>query len=322
MSKQQHWSLIAERGSYLGIWLLMKINQLTGRWLIRLVLWPVVFYFFLTGKRARAASKQFLTQVYDYSNGTALKKPPNWFDSLKHLVNFAESALDKIEAWSGKMPSDTLSHVNRHIFQELTEQKQGAVFIGSHLGNLEVSRALSKNADTRFNVMVFTQHAEQFNRILKKLDPNMDVNLIQVTEVSAELAIMLKQRIDNGEHLVIAADRTSTSSFGRVTEVPFLGKMAPISEGPFILAMLMDCPVYMMFCFKQKAGFEVILEPFERPFSASRKGRAELLKQQISNYVARLTHYCLLYPYQWYNFFDFWLSDDEVQRAKALTKES
>lgn len=322
MSEQKHWSLIAERGSYFGLWLLLKINQLFGRWLFRLVIWPVVFYFFVTGKTARKASREYLERVYQYSDGKALKGKPTWFDGLKHQITFAESAMDKIDAWSGKLTLDDMVHTNKQLYDDLTNKKQGAVFIGSHLGNLEVSRALSKNSKTRVNVMVFTQHAEQFNRILKKLDPQMDVNLIQVTEVSSELAIVLKQRIDAGEHLVIAADRTSTSSFGRVTTAPFLGQDAPISQGPFILAMLMDCPVYLMFCFKQAKRFEVIFEPFEKPFKCARKAREQMLQQQISHYVARLTHYCMKYPYQWFNFFDFWLSDDQVQRSQALTKES
>lgn len=322
MGKQKHWSLIAERGSYWGIWLLLKINQLFGRWLFRLVIWPVVFYFFITGKTARDASKDYLNRVYDYSGGKAFDHKPTWFDSLKHLISFAESAMDKIDAWSGKLTLADMTHINRHLYDELTDKKQGAVFIGSHLGNLEVSRALSKYSKTRVNVMVFTQHAAQFNRILKKLDPNMDINLIQVTEVSSELAIMLKQRVDDGEHIVIAADRTSTSSFGRVTEAPFLGESAPISQGPFILAMLMECPVYLMFCLKNKNKFDVIFETFEQPFKCARKDRNRMLQQQINHYVARLTHYCMMYPYQWFNFFDFWLSDTQVERGKAITKES
>jgi predicted LPLAT superfamily acyltransferase len=322
-NETKHWSLIAERGSYWGIYALVKINQWFGRWLFRLVIWPVVFYFFATGKTARKASMDYLNRVYEASDKAAFNKKPTLLDSLKHFITFAESALDKIDGWSGKLSKLDVNYTNKHLHTELLDKKQGAVFIGSHLGNLEVCRALNHESQTRVNVMVFTHHAIEFNRILKKIDPTMDVNLIQVTEVGAELAIVLKQRLEAGEHVVIAADRTSTSSFGRVTEVPFLGENASISQGPFILASLMDCPVYMMFCFKndQKTRpFEVIFEAFDRPFTFSRKNRQQMLEIQMTKYVERLSFYSLKYPYQWYNFFDFWHHDDEVTRLNPADK--
>ncbi|MFT4928005.1 MAG: putative LPLAT superfamily acyltransferase [Phenylobacterium sp.] len=320
--QQKHWSLMAERGSYWGIWFLLKTNQLFGRWLFRLVIWPVVAYFFVSGKTARRASMDYLNRVHQFSGGSVLAEKPGYWQSLKHFISFAESAMDKIDGWSGKHQKQDLSFGNRHLFTDLNAKKQGAVFIGAHLGNLELCRALNKDNNNRVNVMVFTHHAEAFNRILKRIDPDMDLNLIQVTEVSADLAIILKQRIDDGEHIVIAADRTSTSSFGRVTQVSFLGKPASISQGPFILAALMDCPVYMMFCMKESQGFKVIFDEFEHPFKGPRKQRQQMLLQNIGCYVKQLEHYCLKYPYQWFNFFDFWLDDEQVKRSQAKPGET
>jgi len=76
----------------------------------------------------------------------------------------------------------------------------------------------------------------------------------------------------------------------------------------------MDCPVFMMFCFRAKQGFDMMFEPFDLPFSAPRRQRNQMLEQQMTQYINRLTFYCLKYPYQWYNFFDFWLDDDRVAR--------
>ena len=70
----------------------------------------------------------------------------------------------------------------------------------------------------------------------------------------------------------------------------------------------------MMFCFKTAQAYEVIFDPFDRPFECKRKERQQMLEQQITKYVERLSFYSLKYPYQWYNFFDFWLDDDDVQR--------
>ena len=324
-NKPKHWSLLAERGSYWGIYFLLKVNQYFGRWLFRLFIWPIVFYFFVTGRTSRRASMTFLQKVYQQPGQTVFADKPGYWQSFKHFISFAESALDKIDGWSGKLQNQDILYHNKDIYDELVKHRRGAVFIGSHLGNLEVCRALNKHSNTRVNVMVFTHHAVEFNRILKKIDPKMDVNLIQVTEVSADLAIRLKQRLDDGEHIVIAADRTSASSFGRVSKVDFLGETACISQGPFILASLMDCPVYMMFCFKANKGankgFEMMFDTFEQPFQCPRKQRQQMLQQQITRYVERLSFYCLKYPYQWYNFFDFWLDDADVQREQQREQQ-
>ncbi|MDN4502133.1 acyltransferase [Alteromonadaceae bacterium BrNp21-10] len=309
----QHWSSIAERGNQFGIQCLLFLYRIFGKTLLKIVLLPVIIYFFITGSTSRRYSKIFLTNAFKlrHSKGLSTQSRPSIYDGIKHFMSFGLSAFDKIDSWLGNISPNQITYKNYALFNHLIEQKRGAIFIGSHLGNLEVCRALGQGKYAiRINVLVFTQHAEAFNKVLGQLNDDADLNLIQVTQVGPDVAIMLKDRVDKGEFVVIVGDRTPINNPGRVSTVDFMGKPAPFSQGPLILASVLECPVYLLFCLREKRGFKVIFENFAIPkLVLPRKNRQEILSTYCQKFAHRLEHYACLYPHQWYNFFDFWQQD-------------
>ncbi len=314
MADTKHWSKIQERGTYLGIQILLFVYRLFGRKILSFFLYPVVVYLYFTGGASKQASKEYWQRIF------AVKKSSQTFThriGIVHFYSFAQSAFDKIDAWMGRITPDRVIYSEGHPIIELQEKQQGAVFIGSHLGNLEVCRALGHGRyQTRINVLVFTHHAVEFNKVMKKINADSNVDLIQATHVGADLAILIKERIDNGEILVIAGDRTSVTSQGRVIYSPFLGEPAAFSQGAFILAAILDCPVYFLFCLKENNNYRIIFEHVADSLKFSRKNRQASLTAVVNKYAQRLEHYCLAYPYQWFNFFDFWQNDQNVIREE------
>lgn len=312
ISQTKHWSKIQERGTYIGMQALLTIYKLFGRRVLSVILYPVICYLYFTGGTSKKASLDYLKRVATIKQW---KHNIGYLHGIKHFYTFAQGAFDKIDAWLGRIGTQDIIYSGEHPLAQIEENKQGAIFIGSHLGNLEVCRALSQGRyHARINVIVFTHHAAEFNRLLKKINPNTNVDLIEAVDIGPDLAIMLKERIDNGEILVITGDRTSVTSQGRSIEVDFLGNSAAFSQGPFILASILDCPVYFLFCLKEDKKFKVIFEYVADSLKFSRKNRQEKLNQVVSLFAQRLEYHCLLYPYQWFNFFDFWLNDDGLER--------
>jgi predicted LPLAT superfamily acyltransferase len=127
-----------------------------------------------------------------------------------------------------------------------------------------------------------------------------------VTDINAATAMLLSDKIDNGELIIITADRTSVSRNPRISRAKFLGADASFPQGPFILASLLKCPVYTLFCLKQKGKQVIYFEHFSDRLTFSRKNREQAIQQTIQSYAQRLEHYCLMEPLQWFNFFDFW----------------
>ena len=324
MKEIQHWSKMQERGTYIGMQVLLFVYRLFGRRILSVFLLPVVIYLYFSGGESKRASREYLARIARKKNENQLPdndfatgKQPGHILGIKHFYSFAQSVFDKIDAWTGKITREDIIYGELHPLAELAQKKQGAVFIGSHLGNLEVCRALGQNRyATRINVLVFTHHAVEFNRVMKKINADSNVDLIQATHVGADLAIMLKERIDNGEILVITGDRTSVSTSGRVVYTEFLGESAPFSQGPFILASLLDCPVYFLFCLKEGTRYRVIFEYVADSLKFARKNRQQEITAIVNRYAKRLEHFCLAYPLQWFNFFDFWRDDHDVKREK------
>ena len=298
-----HWAGLAERGLYWGLQISAWAYRLLGRRGCMAVLAPVVLYFYLTAGERRRASLDFLARAFAASG----RSPPGWWDGYRHFMSFARRALDSFIAWMGRMPADAVVPAEVEALEEATSQTRGAVFIVSHHGNVDISRALL-DADTRRRVVVLmhTRHAENYNRILREFNPEAAVNTFQVTEMGPDTAIALEQRVENGDWLFIAGDRTPVGGGRRTSVAPFLGTPAEFSQGPYLMAALLDCPVYLFFCRREGERYGLRVERLAERIVLPRGRRGEALAAYAATYAARLEKHVLEDPFQWYNFYDFW----------------
>jgi predicted LPLAT superfamily acyltransferase len=298
-----HWAGLAERGLYWGLQISAWAYRLLGRRGCMAVLAPVVLYFYLTAGERRRASLDFLARAFAASGRSA----PGWWDGYRHFMSFARRALDSFIAWMGRMPADVVMPVEVSALDEAIAQTRGAVFIVSHHGNVDISRALL-DADTRRRVVVLmhTRHAENYNRILREFNPEAAVNTFQVTEMGPDTAIALQQRVETGDWLFIAGDRTPVGGGRRTSAAPFLDAAAEFSQGPYLLAALLDCPVYLFFCRREGERYGLRVERLADRIVLPRGRRAEALAAYAATYAARLEKHVLEDPFQWYNFYDFW----------------
>nr|WP_232472842.1 glycosyltransferase family 2 protein [Vibrio anguillarum] len=306
----QHWSKRQERGTVLGIKALLAVYSLLGRPIFNLMLKLVMSYYYLTGKQARQASEQYLQHLQSYANRRQITLP-NHLSSYNHLLSFGHTMLDKLAAWKGDFSVKNLTIHGQESFQALVERKQGVLLLGSHLGNIELCRALGRrHSHIKINALVFTEHAERFNAVMKAINPNSELNLIQVSRLGPDTAILLQQKIEQGEWVVIVGDRTSTSKETRAVWADFLGQPAPFPQGPFMLASVLKAPVYLLFGLRDERSktphFNVYFEHFSDNIDLPRKERQAALAQVVQRYADRLEHYTLQAPLQWYNFFNFW----------------
>jgi len=312
MKKSPHWAQMEERSVIWGMRFLLRIYLLFGRTVLQLFLYPVVIYYWLINWQARQASLAYLNRLAAFA--PSLKLHGSLFWSYKHFISFANAIIDKLAAWSGALSRADVQYYGRDELLAGIRKGQGVVLLGSHLGNLEVCRVIADFDKTlRINVLVHTKHAEKFNRLLNQTDSNSRLNLIQVTEITAATAILLSDKIAAGELVIIAADRTPVSNQQRVTRVTFMGANALFPQGPFILAALLKCPVYTVFCLKQQGKHAIYFDSFSDSLQFPRKTREQAMQQIIQRYAERLQTYCLKEPLQWFNFFDFWrvAHDDE-----------
>ncbi|NND68492.1 MAG: glycosyltransferase family 2 protein [Halioglobus sp.] len=301
----QHWSQVRESGAYAGMWFMASAYRLIGRRGLHLMLYPVIGYFFLRNGQARAASRQFLFRVRTFTAGTEAPTP-GVGDSFRHFMSFGRSIVDRVGSWKGDINREQIVYNGREHLLRLVEQGRGGVLLSSHLGNIELLRAMVRSSPgIRINVLVFAANARSINRVMKKINPDADIELIPVTSVDPGTAIMLKEKVARGEFVVIAADRTSPTAPEKSLRVPFLGHDASFPQGAFVLAGLLQSPVLLVFCL-QRGRYHFFIEQFSDNMSMARSQRAELLREHVARYALRLQHYAQMAPEQWFNFYDFW----------------
>ncbi|HEX3378546.1 MAG TPA: glycosyltransferase [Paraburkholderia sp.] len=306
--RPEAWWRIAERGSHLGMSLLALSCKLFGRRFTALWLHPIVAYFLLTGRAARAASDDYFTHLHAVAPSADTPRP-GWLSAYRHMLAFAQSGFDKLAAWSGRVDETDVTFDDPSVFEALIASGKGALVIGAHLGNLEMMRALAVRGDhAKVTAVVYTEHARRFNQVLASSNRDFARHLLEVGDFGPETAVLMQQRIDAGELLVIVGDRVPAREAGRTTDAQFLGASAPFAQGPYVLAHALGCPVYLFFCLKERDGYRMYFEPFAERIELPRRERAQHLAAWAQRYALRLEHYCRKAPYQWFNFFDFWAS--------------
>ncbi|WP_323992347.1 glycosyltransferase family 2 protein [Aeromonas dhakensis] len=312
--RRTHWSRTPERGSLLGMQIMLASYRLLGRRGFSLLLYPVIGYFWLTGRAQREASRAYLARLEAFANAQGVALPAEPRSSFRHFLRFGEAALDKLAGWRGDITEQQVELVGAEHYQAAINSGKGVLLLGSHLGDLELCRALgSRKQGLRINALVFTRHAARFNALLKQINPDSHLNLIQVQELGADTAILLKEKLERGEWVVIVGDRTSVTREKRVIWADFLGAPAPFPLGPFVLSSVLGCPVYLMFGLKEQGRFRVHFEPFADGQPLPRQGRQQILASRVQAYADRLQHHCLRAPLDWFNFFDFWQLTDEQE---------
>lgn len=305
----KHWAEIEERGIIWGMQALLKIYLLFGRNILQIFLYPVVSYYWLINRKGRKASKQYLQRVSAMLPDKAIRT--GLFGSYLHFIGFANVIIDKLAAWSGAITLQDVDYQGRHLIQQHIDRKEGLLILGSHLGNLEVGRVIAYlGRKVTVNVLVHTRHAAKFNTLLNRYAAVGRMHLLQVSDINAAMAMQLLDKIEAGEMLVIAADRTPVSGDQHVIAAEFLGQKALFPQGPYILATLLKCPVYTMFCLKRGDRYSIVFEPFSVPMKFSRAERPAAIEQAARRFAGRLQQYCLQEPLQWFNFYDFWQGGD------------
>ena len=293
-----HWSRTAERGSALGLRIVMAASRLLGPRAARLAALPAVLWVFATGADKRRASRTYLSR---------LGEPASAWRVLRHMYTFAEACIDRFAAWQGEVNAAAIDFHGEAEFRRLGAEQRGALFIGSHLGNLEMVRALATlGGVAKITAVVYTEHSRRFTAALRRANPRFADNLLEVADFGPATAVQLKERIDRGEILVIVGDRTPAADNGRCTRALFLGQEARFPQGPMILAHLLECPVYLFFCLKRGARYALHLERFAERVVLPPRERDAAIARYVGQYAGRLEAYCREAPLQWFNFYDFW----------------
>jgi len=321
-----HWSQYKEKAAgYWHIKLMLVLFRIFPVVILRVIAFPVGFFYFLFSKKGRTESKRFLQKAAPFvTKPETAQRCRSPFGPLRHIVSFSLNLVEKLESWGGKFLFKNIHFQNddiEELIQEL-ENGNGVFLITSHLGNIELLRGLASfnrtgvSRKTPVTAIIDTKVNEKFTRMLKELNPQSSFDIINAGEIGPHTAAMLEEKLAAGEMVTIAGDRTAASGYteGKNFMIPFLGEDAPFSPGIFYMAALMKAPVFFVFALRRgdlsiRPEYDMHVHKSRLSFECSRKERFNQTSLLARSFAVLLENYCKENPFQWYNFYDFWLKE-------------
>ncbi|GGW84930.1 LpxL/LpxP family acyltransferase [Alteromonas halophila] len=313
--ESHHWADIKEAGSLTGMRIMYVLYRVFGRWIFSLIMYPVALYFVLFLGEQRRASLAYLTRHYR-KNPTAWRRRPTYFHVLLHFKTFAEVILDKLLGWMIDIDESDFVLRDPEFIEAFVADERGQLIVGSHFGNLEFCRGFMQRYKVKvINVLLYDKHAGNFVRMMQKQNPDSRLNVFQVDEFDVGTILTLKEKIDAGEWVFIAGDRVPLTGLERSVTVDFFDAPAPLPIGPYMLAKALACPVKYMIAYRSSAhNNKVLLDvtPVCDRLTLSRKHKMDDIRNYAQLFASKLEEHCTAEPYQWFNFYDFWQTDETV----------
>lgn len=300
-----HWRERPEGGN--RFWLVMIRWSILhiGRGFARLCMYPTAVYFFLVRGPERRASRQWLKRVGAAWSGN--------LGVLRHIYTFSMTIVDRVILFSGRERELDIRSEGEDTLLKTLRSGRGCLLLGSHLGSFEAMRAFSRHTPDAYRHLKVVMDRQQSNLItqaLEELQPDLRDNVIEASKPGPHIALEAAEVLSQGGMVAILGDRAHRLE--STTKVDFFGQPAPFPISPLSIAWVLDTPVFLALgLYEGGRRYRLVFELLERPGprACSRNERRAHLDKWLANYARRLEHYAKHYPYNWFNFYDFWNPD-------------
>lgn len=298
MSELKHdkWVGTTYGNNWMHRWLIKMLRVIDVRLIYAFSAIFVVPPTMIVNSMARNAMYEFYRKAFGYGKIKSL-----WM-TYKNHCEFAQVVIDRFAMYAGKKFSFDIDGYD--IFYTLSKQSSGFIQLSSHIGNYEIAGYSLVAKDKRFNAMVFGGEKES---VMKNRSKMFDSNNIRMIAMQPDMShlFVVDEALTNGEIISMPADRVFGSQ--KAFELSFFDRIAKFPQGPFILAALRNVP--MLFVSVMKTGlkrYSITVRKIETDLEGNSRVRA---KNYALRYVSYLEETVKRYPTQWYNYFDFWISD-------------
>jgi predicted LPLAT superfamily acyltransferase len=304
-----YWEQQRERSTRGALRLLIWCAGFFGRFLLRIALWFIVGYFFLTSPRAVRASRFALRRL--------MNREPRWWHIYLHFYYFAACGLDRLYFLKGRNRCFDIKVSRPDDVAAVTTRSNGCLLIVAHLGSFEPLRMMgTQQRNLPISILMDRKQGEMLVKMLEDINPDFALQIIDASQRGPELVLQLRDALQAGRMVCIMADRAREDE--RAIGVQFCGETVRFAEGPWTLANALGVPVILGFgLYLGGNRYHACFELFAEKLSASRATRAAELQACAQRYAQRLEHYARMAPYNWFNFYDYW--HDEVVSEKPAS---
>lgn len=294
MAKFEHsqWSGKTDGNTFMQRSLIVLIRLLGVRVIYALMSLVIPFYMLFNQKGYKAMRAYFVK----HHGVRGLKAI--WHIYRNHYV-FGQIVIDRFAMYGG---AKFLFEVkDQHLFDDLAIGEKGFITLSSHVGNYELAGYTLHSANKPFNALVFAGETVTITQNRNRMLGRHNIKVIPVKEDMSHL-FLLNAALDNGEIVSFPADRVYGSA--KVIKCDFLKGTAAFPMGSFAMAVQKDVPVLAIFIMKESV-FKY--KGYVRPLTVDKSlSTRDQITQLAQSFARELEDIVLHYPYQWFNYYDFW----------------
>lgn len=279
------------RGSPLGIKFVTALYNIFGYKVAKSVVFIVALFYTVVSQKKR----EELNSYYE-----AVGVPPSFRSYFQHIFAFSLNIFDRFIAKEGMQESTVkVERVNVRAFETL--QKTGGIMVLSHHGNWAQSFKIFQTYDITLNIIGDEAIDENLQKLESGLDENRRINIISLKS-GMQAMLDIARALQNSEIVIIMVDRVKEPN--KIVEVDFLGRATLFHSGGFEIAHMRKAPI--LGCDIVRAGDQQIKVQFSEIITSSKDKKAEIIQDLAQQYAHFLEKVVREYPWQWFNFFDFW----------------
>lgn len=222
------------------------------------------------------------------------------FAVYKSYFVFGQVLIDKVAISAGLRNKFTFDFDGIDILKQLLSEKKGGILISAHIGNFEIAEKFFAEIDLNSQIHIVT--VDQEHSVIKEYLESLhtdkpNVQFIYVKEDMSHI-FEINNALTNNDLICFTGDRYFGNT--KTMEGKLLDAEALFPAGTFMLASRLKAPVAFVYVMKE-SNLHYHLYTRRAPDFKHRDAQAVL-----NAYTESVENMLKKYPYQWFNYFDFW----------------
>lgn len=245
-------------------------------------------YYVVAAPKATRSIYTYLRKIHNFGR---IKSAAGIFRSY---YVFGQTLIDKVAIGSGLRSKFKYTFDGHRNLEKLSDT--GGIILSAHLGNWEVAGFLLSDLNLKTNVLMYQAEHEQIKNFLKAVMTEYQMKIIPLNEDLSHI-FKLNEVLQKREVVCIHGDRYLEGS--RIVLKEFMGHKAYFPLGPFTIVKKLGAPSTFAYAFRGKNKTYALsatphLQPGLNP------------EELLDRYIDLLETKIRQYPYQWFNYYDFW----------------
>lgn len=270
---------------------------LGGRWLAYLFLYPLVGVYCL------------YPSVRDKSRAYILRRfsPETKWEFLKHTfrlnLTFGRSLVDRAALGILGKTDFQYNLQTRQMCEELVKQGKGVLMLTAHVGCWQSAVNCMQFLKKPMHILYYRNPKDNDKQVAEHSGKEAPFTFINPAGPLGGVPEMISA-LQKGEIVCAMADRVFGNPKNFV-EVQFLGGTVRVPYSFYRLSAVTGAPVLIAFFPWEGRGklSSWVFPPFHVEDTGASKGNYQPYGQQ---FIDALTQFCVKYPYQFFNYFDWW----------------